>query len=38
MAGRLSMIIGKNGSGKSSLIGALLNEIQQHSGEVVWNK
>ncbi|XP_055905091.1 ATP-binding cassette sub-family C member Sur isoform X2 [Eupeodes corollae] len=36
--GRLTLVVGKSGSGKSSLLGALLMEMQQISGEIVWNK
>ncbi|PIK53498.1 putative ATP-binding cassette sub-family C member 9-like [Apostichopus japonicus] len=37
-AGKLTMIIGEVGSGKSSLISAMLGEMQILRGEVIWNK
>ncbi|XP_053691966.1 ATP-binding cassette sub-family C member Sur [Sabethes cyaneus] len=36
--GKLTIIVGRSGSGKSSLLAALLNEINHLSGEVKWNK
>lgn len=36
--GKLTMIVGKNGSGKSSLLSALLMEMQLISGDMIWNK
>ncbi|XP_058815986.1 ATP-binding cassette sub-family C member Sur [Topomyia yanbarensis] len=36
--GKLTIIVGRSGSGKSSLLAALLKEINHLSGEVKWNK
>lgn len=36
--GQLTVIIGKIGSGKTSLLLALLGEIQRTSGNVEWTK
>ncbi|XP_050087692.1 ATP-binding cassette sub-family C member Sur isoform X2 [Anopheles aquasalis] len=36
--GKLTMIVGRSGSGKSSLLAALLKEINHLSGELLWNK
>ncbi|XP_058450018.1 ATP-binding cassette sub-family C member Sur isoform X2 [Malaya genurostris] len=35
--GKLTIIVGRSGSGKSSLLAALLKEINHLSGEVKWN-
>ncbi|XP_035779207.1 ATP-binding cassette sub-family C member Sur-like isoform X2 [Anopheles albimanus] len=35
---KLTMIVGRSGSGKSSLLAALLKEINHLSGELLWNK
>ncbi|XP_033123425.1 ATP-binding cassette sub-family C member 9-like isoform X2 [Anneissia japonica] len=37
-AGRLTIIVGQVGSGKSSLIAAALGEMRTKSGEVQWNR
>jgi ABC-type transport system involved in cytochrome bd biosynthesis fused ATPase/permease subunit len=36
--GVLTVIVGKSGSGKSSIIGALLKEMQIKVGTLEWNK
>ncbi|XP_055381997.1 ATP-binding cassette sub-family C member Sur isoform X2 [Condylostylus longicornis] len=36
--GKLTVVVGKNGSGKTSLLAALLKEMHQISGEISWNK
>jgi len=36
--GQLTIIVGKTGSGKTSLLLALLGEIQRTSGSVEWTK
>lgn len=36
--GKLTMIVGKNGSGKTSLLSALLMEMPLISGDMIWNK
>lgn len=36
--GLLTVIIGKSGSGKSSIVAALLKEMQIESGRIEWNK
>jgi ABC-type transport system involved in cytochrome bd biosynthesis fused ATPase/permease subunit len=36
--GALTVIVGKSGSGKSSIVGALLKEMQTKSGSIEWNK
>uniref|UniRef100_A0A1A9WKE0 Uncharacterized protein n=1 Tax=Glossina brevipalpis TaxID=37001 RepID=A0A1A9WKE0_9MUSC len=36
--GKLTMIVGKNGSGKSSLLSALLMEMPLIAGDMIWNK
>ncbi|XP_046812032.1 ATP-binding cassette sub-family C member Sur-like, partial [Lucilia cuprina] len=35
--GKLTMIVGKNGSGKTSLLSALLMEMPLISGDMIWN-
>ena len=35
---KLTIIVGKNGSGKTSLLSALLKEMHTVSGDVKWNK
>uniref|UniRef100_A0A182KBW9 ABC transmembrane type-1 domain-containing protein n=1 Tax=Anopheles christyi TaxID=43041 RepID=A0A182KBW9_9DIPT len=35
---KLTIIVGRSGSGKSSLLAALLKEINHLSGELIWNK
>lgn len=37
-AGVLTVVVGQSGSGKSSLVGALLKEMIKVEGEVYWNK
>jgi len=37
-SGKVTVIVGKSGSGKSSLIAAILNEMQTVSGDLTWNK
>ncbi|EDS27178.1 sulfonylurea receptor/ abc transporter [Culex quinquefasciatus] len=37
-AGKLTIIVGRSGSGKSSLLAALLGEINHLSGRVTWSK
>ncbi|KAJ6649735.1 ATP-binding cassette sub-family C member Sur [Pseudolycoriella hygida] len=36
--GKVTVIVGKSGSGKSSLIAAVLNEMNVVSGDLKWNK
>lgn len=36
--GKVTVIVGKSGSGKSSLIAAVLNEMHTVSGDITWNK
>lgn len=36
--GVLTVIVGKSGSGKSSIVGALLKEVQIEAGSIEWNK
>ncbi|XP_037885915.1 ATP-binding cassette sub-family C member Sur isoform X2 [Glossina fuscipes] len=36
--GKLTMIVGKSGSGKSSLLSALLMEMPLVAGDMIWNK
>lgn len=36
--GVLTVIVGKSGSGKSSIVGALLKETQIETGSIEWNK
>ncbi|XP_037038028.1 ATP-binding cassette sub-family C member Sur isoform X2 [Bradysia coprophila] len=36
--GKVTVIVGKSGSGKSSLIAAVLNEMHTVSGDIQWNK
>lgn len=36
--GKLTIIIGKSGSGKTSLLAAILKEMRIMSGELIWNK
>lgn len=37
-AGKLTVIVGKSGSGKTSLLAAILKEMRLVSGELIWNK
>lgn len=37
-SGKVTVIVGKSGSGKSSLIAAVLNEMHTVSGDIQWNK
>ncbi|XP_020715182.1 ATP-binding cassette sub-family C member Sur isoform X2 [Ceratitis capitata] len=36
--GKLTMVVGKNGSGKTSLLSALLMEMPLLRGDIIWNK
>lgn len=36
--GKLTIIVGKSGAGKSSLLKAMLKEMQIVSGDLIWNK
>lgn len=36
--GKLTVIVGRNGSGKTSLLAAILKEMCLMSGELIWNK
>jgi len=36
--GQLTIIVGKTGSGKTSLLLALLGEIQKINGSIEWTK
>ncbi|XP_031636078.1 ATP-binding cassette sub-family C member Sur-like [Contarinia nasturtii] len=36
--GKLTVIVGKSGSGKTSLLAAILKEMRLVSGELIWNK
>ncbi|XP_054082882.1 ATP-binding cassette sub-family C member Sur [Zeugodacus cucurbitae] len=36
--GKLTMVLGKNGSGKTSLLSALLMEMPLLRGDIIWNK
>lgn len=36
--GKLTVIVGRSGSGKTSLLAAILKEMRCVSGEVIWNK
>jgi hypothetical protein len=38
LLGVLTVIVGKSGSGKFSIVGALLKELQIERGQVEWNK
>lgn len=38
LKGSLTVIVGKTGSGKSSIVGALLKEMQIASGRIEWDK
>lgn len=38
ITGKLTVIVGKSGSGKSSLLAAILKEMRLVSGELIWNK
>lgn len=36
--GKLTVIVGKSGSGKTSLLAAILKEMRLVSGDLIWNK
>lgn len=36
--GKLTVIVGKSGSGKTSLLAAILKEMRLVSGVLIWNK
>lgn len=38
LVGKLTVIVGRNGSGKTSLLAAILREMRLISGELVWHK
>lgn len=37
-AGKLTVIVGRSGSGKTSLLAAMLKEMRCVAGDLIWNK